>query len=91
MIPGDKENINGRIPSVIVDIVSNAPCQMENLIDRGSDRPWQGVLLDKEVDEIKTKVMDSDEVYQLPKSISYAAMMRNLYKQKVRYPISCIN
>lgn len=65
---GDKENINGGIPSVIVDIVSNAPCQMENLIDRGSDRPWQGALLDKkEVDNIRARVMDSDEVYQLPK------------------------
>lgn len=66
---GDKEDLGGGgIPSVICDIV-RAPCNMEWWIDRGSDKPWQGVLLDKkEVDEIKTKVMDSDEVYQLPKS-----------------------
>lgn len=65
---GDKENINGGIPSVIYYVV-RTPCQLERLINRGSEEPWEGVLLDKkEVDEIKTKVMDSDEVYQLPKS-----------------------
>lgn len=64
---GDKENINGGIPSVIYDVV-RTPCQLERLIDRGSDEPWEGVLLDKkEVDNIRARVMDSDEVYQLPK------------------------
>lgn len=66
---GDKENINGGIPSVISDIVMSTPSGMERMIDRGSEKPWEGVLLDKkEVEEIKTKVMDSDDVYQLPKS-----------------------
>ena len=64
---GDKEKINGGIPSVIYDVV-RTPCQLERLIDRGSDEPWEGVLLDKkEVDNIRARVMDSDEVYQLPK------------------------
>ena len=73
---GDKENINGGIPSVIFDIVVKTPYKMEKMIDRGSDKPWQGVLLDKkEVDEIKTKVMDSDDVYQL-NPISTKAMRR---------------
>ena len=65
---GDKEKINGGIPSVIYDVV-RTPCQLERLIDRGSDEPWEGVLLDKkEVDNIRARVMDSDEVYQLPKT-----------------------
>lgn len=66
---GDKEKINGGIPSVIVDVVRNTPYQMEKMIDRGSEEPWQGVLLDKEdVDNIRARVIDSDEVYQLPKT-----------------------
>lgn len=66
---GDKENVDGGIPYVIFDIVVKTPYEMEKWIDRGSDKPWQGVLLQKqEVDEIKTKIMDSDEVYQKPKT-----------------------
>lgn len=66
---GDKENIDGGIPSVISDIVRNAPYQLEKMIDRGSDRPWEGILLDKqEVDEIKASVINSDDVDQLPKT-----------------------
>ena len=62
------EKINGGIPSVIYDVV-RTPCQLERLIDRGSEEPWQGVLLDKEdVDNIRARVIDSDEVYQLPKT-----------------------
>ena len=65
---GDKEKINGGIPSVIIDVV-RTPCQLERLIDRGSDEPWQGVLLKKEeVDDIRARVLDPDEVYQLPKT-----------------------
>ena len=44
------------IPSVIIDVV-RTPCQLERLIDRGSDEPWQGVLLTKEeVDNIRARV-----------------------------------
>lgn len=46
---GDKEDIGGGgIPSVICDIVTEAPCKMEWWIDRGSDKPWQGTLLGPE-------------------------------------------
>ena len=67
---GDKVECakNWGIPSVIFDVVKT-PYHMERLIDRGSDKPWQGQLLGKdEVDEIKTKIMNSDEVYQKPKT-----------------------
>lgn len=41
---------------------------MEYWIKRGCDA-WDGVILDKRsADEIRTKVIDSDEVYQQPKT-----------------------
>ena len=46
----------------------NSPRYMEYWIKRGCDA-WDGVILDKRsADEIRTKVIDRDEVYQLPKS-----------------------
>lgn len=66
---GDKIKCERGIPSIISDIIRYAPLEMERMIDRGSEKPWENGILDKEeADEIKTKVMDSDEVYQTPKT-----------------------
>ena len=67
---GDKY-IGGKsscICSEISTMIMNSPRYMEYWIKRGCDA-WDGVILDKRsADEIRTKVIDRDEVYQLPKS-----------------------
>lgn len=56
------------ICSEISEMIRNSPRYMEYWIKRGCDA-WDGVILDKRsADEIRTKVIDSDEVYQQPKT-----------------------
>lgn len=67
---GDKSPVgeSSYINDHIGRIIRTNPYYMEYWIKRGCDA-WDGVILDKiSADEIRTKVIDSDEVYQLPKT-----------------------
>ena len=67
---GDKSPVreSSYIKERIYGIISNNPYYMEYWINRGC-YAWDGVILDKRrADEIRARVIDGDDVYQVPKT-----------------------
>lgn len=77
------------IPSVIFDL-AHTPCSMENWIERGSDKPWQGILLHpSDIEEREgNKIYDCTIASPIAESPSFPGG-ENALKQYLNSNIQC--